>query len=83
MPFHVSILTPEKQIFEGESTSLIVPAELGYLGILANHAPLIANLKPGNITFRSIFGSESKIANKGKGFIEVIGNKATILLDSA
>ncbi len=83
MPFHVNILTPEKQIFEGELSSLIVPAALGYLGVLSNHAPLVANLRPGKIIFRDSDGLQKEIINKEKGFIEVIRNKATILLDSA
>lgn len=83
MPFHVNILTPEKHIFEGELASLIVPAALGYLGVLSNHAPLVANLIPGNITYKDSLGEQGVIKNAGKGFIEVIKNKATILLDSA
>jgi len=82
MPFHINILTPEKQIFEGELSSLIVPAALGYLGVLSNHAPLVANLTPGKITYKETRGKQTTIKNTGKGFIEVVKNKATILLDS-
>lgn len=82
MLFNAQIITADKRIFEGEISSLVVPSELGYLGVLADHAPLIANLRPGKITFRDNSGFEKEIINKGKGFIEVIRNKATILLDS-
>ena len=82
MPFHINILTPEKKIFEGELSSLIVPAALGYLGVLSNHAPLVANLIPGNIIYKEDQGPQAVIKNAGKGFIEVTNNKATILLDS-
>lgn len=82
MPFHINILTPEKQVFEGELSSLIVPAALGYLGVLSNHAPLVANLIPGKIIYKEARGNEAVIKNTGKGFIEVTNNKATILLDS-
>lgn len=79
--FHVNILTPEKKVFEGDVVSLVVPAALGYLGVLADHAPLIATLAPGKIIYRDSHSSQIVISNKGKGFIEVFKNKATILLD--
>ncbi len=81
--FHVRILTPGSKIFEGEVVSLIVPAALGYLGVLANHAPLIASLTPGNIIFRAGSGKQTVISNKEKGYLEVAQNKVTMLLDSA
>ncbi|MDO8662150.1 MAG: hypothetical protein Q7K98_02865 [Candidatus Omnitrophota bacterium] len=80
--FHVNILTPEQKIFEGETVSLIVPAELGYLGVLANHAPLVANLVPGKIIYRDAHAAGTIINNNGKGILEVTANKATILLDA-
>jgi len=82
MPFNVDILTPQEKIFEGTAFSLIVPAALGYLGILANHAPLLASLRPGKIIYQEKQGRQSVIYNKGKGFIEVLDNKATILLEA-
>lgn len=80
--FHVKILTPENRVFEGEVVSLVVPAALGYLGVLAGHAPLIAGLMPGKIIVRQGPGLPQVIRNKGKGFLEVIDNQATLLLDS-
>lgn len=80
-PFQLNILTPQNKVFSGEVVSLIVPAALGYLGVLANHAPLIANLVPGKIIYRESQGGQAIIHNGGKGFIEVAENEATILLD--
>lgn len=80
--FQVDILTPQGKVFEGKVTSLVVPAALGYLGVLANHAPLVANLKLGRISFREVTGRRRTIYNKGKGFMEVARNKVTLLLDS-
>ncbi|MFH0858641.1 MAG: hypothetical protein V1842_03775 [Candidatus Omnitrophota bacterium] len=79
--FQVDILTPEGNIFEGKITSLVVPAALGYLGVLADHAPLVAKITPGEISFREATGNRRVIYNKGKGFIEVARNKATLLLE--
>jgi len=83
MLFSAKILTADKKIFEGDVFSLVVPAALGYLGILANHAPLIASLKPGKITIKDSSGSQKEIISQGKGFIEVEENKAIIFLDAA
>ena len=79
--FQVDILIPEGKVFEGKITSLVVPAALGYLGVLADHAPLVANLTPGKISFSEGAGNKRVIYNKGKGFIEVARNKTTLLLE--
>ena len=84
--FRVTILTEEEVVYDGEAQSLVVPAQLGFMGVLADHAPLAARLKPGKIvlkTFTSGSEDESKIFNSlGKGFFEVSNNNATLLLDA-
>lgn len=78
--FKVSIYAPEKTIFEGNVLSLIVPAEYGYLGVLAHHAPLIVSLKTGKIIIKRN-GRETIIFDSlGRGYLEVGDNTATILL---
>lgn len=80
--FDVNIVTPERIAYEGRAISLIVPAELGYLGVLANHAPLVANLTRGTITVRDSSGNTRTFGCPGRGFLEVARNTATLLLDS-
>ena len=78
--FQLQIVTQEKVAYEGEATSIIVPGELGYFGVLANHAPLLAALGEGKLTVRSDSGTtESHLTG---GFIEVQNNQATILADN-
>ncbi len=79
--FQVSITTLEKAVYKGEISSLIAPGELGYLGILADHAALITNLIPGKISFKDNSGNFTIINSKGKGFLEVLNNNLTLLLD--
>jgi len=81
--FKLSIYTPEKTVFEGNVISLIAPAQMGYLGVLADHAPLIVSLKHGDVTFRKNSGEAVKISISRKGFLEVDRNKATILLTTS
>lgn len=42
--FHLTILSSDKKIFEGDLQSMVAPGEAGYLGVLANHAPLLTTL---------------------------------------
>jgi F-type H+-transporting ATPase subunit epsilon len=79
--FKLSIVSPERILFEEEIESLVVPGSEGYLGVLSHHAPLIAGLKVGKITLRNQENVEKTLAISG-GFIEVSDNQATILADS-
>lgn len=79
--FKVEIVTPEKLVFSEDVESLVVPAERGYLGVLAGHAPLLCSLRPGEIKVVRD-GAESWLATAG-GFMEVAGGKASLLTDSA
>lgn len=81
--FQLSIVTPEVTIFEEMVESLIVPGAKGYLGILANHAPLISPLQPGKITIHMPGKTTEIILAVSGGFLEVAHNRATILADSA
>lgn len=80
--FEINIITPEQAVYEGAITSLIAPSSLGYLGVLAHHAPLITDIAKGDITLREDSGKTKIFRFKGKGFLEVIKNNATLLLDS-
>ncbi len=79
--FQLSLLTPERCFLEKSVVSLVAPGGDGYLGILANHAPLITALAPGRLEVRDSEESESKYAVSG-GFLEVSDNRATVLADA-
>ena len=79
--FKTEIVTPERLVFSQEVESLIIPAERGYLGVLAGHAPLLCTLKPGEVTIRGEKG-ETHYATSG-GFMEVTPQKASLLTESA
>lgn len=79
----LEIVTPDRMVVsDHDAVSVIAPGSLGYLGILANHAPLMTELEVGEITVRRSDGEEIHIASTG-GFMEVADNKVTILADSA
>jgi len=77
--FKIDIVTPERVFFSGEASSLIAPGELGYLGVLANHAPLLTPLVPGRVTLKQRDGQ--KQFRIDRGFLEVCNNKALLLVD--
>lgn len=79
--FKLSIVSPERILFEDEIRSLVVPGSEGYLGVLSHHAPLIATLKVGKITIKDEENHERTLAVSG-GFIEVSNNTATVLADT-
>jgi F-type H+-transporting ATPase subunit epsilon len=80
--FRLSVVTPERVIYEEDVASIIAPGEVGYLGIMSNHAPIITSLKPGKLTVKDGSGKEINLAVSG-GFLENSSNTCTILADSA
>ena len=80
--FKTEIVTPERLVFSEEIESLVIPAERGYLGVLAGHAPLLASLQPGEITIKGAAKGELHFATSG-GFMEVTPGKAVLLTESA
>ena len=79
VPFELEILTPVRRVFKGQVTSLVAPAETGYLGVLANHAPMFTTLTNGKVVYRDLAGSPTTLWVKGDGFLEVFKNHATVL----
>jgi len=78
----LSILSPERNLFTGEASSVIVPGEVGSFGIYPNHAALIASMDVGIIQIRLLDGETIKMVVDG-GFVEVKNGYVNILADSA
>lgn len=81
--FDVVIVSPEKIVYQGKAVSLTVPSESGYLGVLVDHAPLLANLASGKIILKQEAGSPIKFDYEGQGFLEVLNNNVTLLLNNS
>jgi F-type H+-transporting ATPase subunit epsilon len=78
--FHLSILTPEKSVFEGPVEYVEAPGSAGYLGVLAHHAALVTGLARGTLSVRKAGGETERWTVSG-GFFEVSNNRATVLAD--
>ncbi|MBF0594658.1 MAG: F0F1 ATP synthase subunit epsilon [Candidatus Omnitrophica bacterium] len=82
--FKVSILTPDRVMFNGDVSYLLVPGGEGSMGILPDHASLLSTLSPGSYELRfEEPGKSIFFKTKNSGFIQVDKNIVSILLDSA
>jgi len=78
----VNIVTPERVVFEAEAVSVTLPGSEGYLGIWANHAPLVTGLMPGVVTIRRDEAGNAQLFACSGGFVEVSHNTVNIMTDS-
>ncbi len=78
---HLVIVTPERQLFNGMVDRVTVPSSQGYLGILPGHAPLLAELGIGNISYQ--IGEKSELLFCSWGFAEVLPDRVVLLAQTA
>ena len=76
---HISVLTPDKEIFDGEITSVKVPGVSGQFEVLNNHAPIVSALGEGEVRLMKENGEKMTFGIE-KGFIEVLKNKVALLV---
>ncbi|RIK97821.1 MAG: ATP synthase F1 subunit epsilon [Proteobacteria bacterium] len=79
--FHFELVSPEKLAYSGEVDQVDVPGLEGDFGVLAEHAPLVAVLRPGILTV-IVGGTREKIVVLG-GVAEVSDKGLTVLADVA
>jgi F-type H+-transporting ATPase subunit epsilon len=81
MKLKMQVVTPTRTVVASEADEVELPGELGYLGILPGHTPLITVLKAGVLTYRN-GGDERSIAISA-GFAEIVNDAVTVLADLA
>lgn len=81
MSFQLDIVTPEKTIFSDSVDDVYLPGSEGEMGILAMHSALVAPLQPGELRYLKD-GKVEELA-VGEGFVEVTGDKVSVLIDLA
>jgi F-type H+-transporting ATPase subunit epsilon len=79
---HVDIVSAEGEIFSGDAEMVIVPAKLGDVGIAPRHAPLLTDLRPGEVRVQ-IPGEEEQFFYVTGGILEVQPHLVTVLADTA
>jgi len=75
----ITVLTPDKEVFEGAITSVKVPGLGGQFEILGNHAPLVSALGTGEVRLL-IKGGKKMTFSIEKGFIEVLRDNVSLLV---
>jgi F-type H+-transporting ATPase subunit epsilon len=76
------VLTPEGQVFDGEVHQLSTRTAVGEIGILANHVPVLARLKPTELRLE-LPGGDVKRWAQAEGWLQVFANRATVLVTEA
>ena len=81
-PFTAEVLTPEGEVFNDEVEMVSTRTTVGSIGILANHAPLLAMLDP---TELRLYKTESEVVSfaQAEGYLQVANNRALILVEEA
>jgi F-type H+-transporting ATPase subunit epsilon len=80
--FDVEVLTPEGEVFSGEVRQVSTRTAGGEIGILANHAPLLAALRPAELRLH-LSESETVRYAQAHGWLQVFGNQARLLVEEA
>jgi F-type H+-transporting ATPase subunit epsilon len=79
--FQLEIVTPSRLLVKDVAEEAQIPGSGGYLGILPGHAPLLAELAVGEITYRA--SGTTHTLSVAWGFVEVLPDKVTILAEAA
>lgn len=75
---HVSVISPESLLYEGDAPSVVAPAFDGEVGILTGHAPMVTVLGTG--TLRVGDGPSFAVAG---GFLQVVDNQVRVVTERA
>ena len=79
---HAKVLTPEGQVFEGDVEQLSTRTAVGEIGVLANHVPVLARLRPTELRLH-LPGGEVQRWAQAEGWLQVFANNATVLVGEA
>jgi F-type H+-transporting ATPase subunit epsilon len=75
---HVSVISPETSLYEGDASSVVAPAFDGEVGILTGHAPMMTLLGKGELRVEG--GGARKFTIEG-GFLQVVDNQVRVVTE--
>ena len=81
--FHVDVVSAEELIFSGAAEFVVLPGEVGELGVYPRHTPLITRIKPGTVRIRVPDQAQEEVIFVAGGILEVQPNLVTVLADTA
>jgi F-type H+-transporting ATPase subunit epsilon len=80
--FNFELVSPERLLVSEKVTEVVIPATLGEMTVLVNHAPTMTTIKPGVVTVKLASGQVSKYVVFG-GFADILPTSCTLLAESA
>ncbi len=80
---HVDVVSAEEQIYSGEAEFVVLPGEMGELGIYPRHTPLITRIRPGAVRIKPAGGGPEELIFVAGGILEVQPKVVTVLADTA
>ena len=83
MTVHVDVVSAEEQIFSGLAEVIVVPGEMGELGIYPGHTALLTRIKPSSVRIKRPDHDEEELIYVSGGMLEVQPSIVTVLADTA
>lgn len=80
---HVSVVSAEEEIFDGEAEFVVLPGEAGELGIYPLHTPLITRIRPGAVRIKVPGQADEEFVFVAGGLLEVQPYEVTVLAETA
>lgn len=80
--FNLSVVAPDRTVFEDQVSGVVLPAVNGYMGIQSNHEAMLVALKPGLINYTDT-NSQTHYVSISGGFLEVSGTNVIVLAQDA
>jgi ATP synthase F1, epsilon subunit len=77
------VVSAEESIFSGEAEFVVLPGEVGELGVYPNHTPLITRIKAGAVRIRVPGENRDELIFVAGGILEIQPNLVTVLADTA
>jgi F-type H+-transporting ATPase subunit epsilon len=78
---HVSVISPEASLYEGDATSVVAPAFDGEVGILTGHAPMMTLLGKGELRVEAGGGGGAKRFALEGGFLQVVNDHVRVVTE--
>jgi F-type H+-transporting ATPase subunit epsilon len=77
----VTVVAPERQLFDGDAVAVVAPAYDGRVGFLPRHAPFLTLLGKGELVVRQAGGDRRFLVDSG--FAQVTGERVRIVVEQA
>lgn len=81
MSLTLEIVTPEARVYSDTVDTVVIPTTEGEIGILPGHIPLLTQVGAGELRVQK--GGKTELLAVGNGFVEIDGDKVSILAESA